>query len=127
MPARGLTTFARMHLRDGLTADGARLISAESARLMRAPQVELRPSTDRRRSQGSGWQLSSPPSVAEHSGDAPGEHLEPQVRELRRLDGQTFACVGADGQAAGAVEFLETDDQGRARYVHSGRAAPRVD
>ena len=56
-----------------------------------------------------------------------GEHLEPQVRELRRLDGHTFACVGTDGQAAGAVEFLETDARGRARYVHSGRAAPRVD
>lgn len=225
MPAQGLTAFARMHLGDGLV-DGARLLSAESARLMGVPQVDLRPSTDRSRSQGLGWQLS--PSVAEHGGDAPGcgsmfrllpdhgvavaalanggdiaglfktlndellgelagvvppaarpapdpapiddldrycgryelrnqvtevtadgsgrlwltrqerneaatmaalagEGLEPQVRELRRLDGQTFACVGPDGQVAGAVEFLETDAEGRARYVHSGRAAPRVD
>jgi hypothetical protein len=55
-----------------------------------------------------------------------GEGLEPRVRELRRGAGQTFICVDEDGRRAGAVEFVETDREGRARYLHMGRAAPRV-
>lgn len=39
--ARDLLAFARMHLSDGLAADGTRLLSAESARAMREPQVEV--------------------------------------------------------------------------------------
>ena len=41
-----------MHLADGLAPDGTRLLSAESARLMRQPQVDLRPRTDRGGSKG---------------------------------------------------------------------------
>ena len=39
--ARDLLVFARMHLSDGLGPDGTRLLSAESARAMREPQVEV--------------------------------------------------------------------------------------
>ena len=55
-----------------------------------------------------------------------GEDLEPRVRELRRAGGETFVCLAPDGRSAGVVEFVETDPQGRARYLHDGRAAPRV-
>ena len=227
MPARGLTMFARMHLADGLAPDGTRLLSAESARLMRQPQVDLRPRTDRAGSQGLGWRLTTEPHLVEHGGDAPGcgsmlwlvpdqgiavaalanggdmsalfarlreellsdlagfdtparspapdarsvddvdrycgryelrnqtaevtvdesgrlwlteeerndaatmatlagEELQPRVRELRRADGETFVRVDANGRSGAAVEFIETDAKGRARYLHDGRAAPRV-
>lgn len=39
--ARDLLAFARMHLADGLAADGTRVLSAESARAMREPQIEV--------------------------------------------------------------------------------------
>ncbi|MGW7276052.1 serine hydrolase domain-containing protein [Streptomyces sp. NPDC054864] len=39
--ARDVLAFARLHLDDGLTADGTRLLSASSAEAMRTPQVEL--------------------------------------------------------------------------------------
>jgi hypothetical protein len=55
-----------------------------------------------------------------------GESLEPRVRELRRANGETFVCVDPDGGRTGAVEFIGRDAAGRARYLHNGRAAPRV-
>src|SRR5439155_8473751 len=36
-----LLTFARMHLEDGTAADGTRVLSADAARAMREPQVEV--------------------------------------------------------------------------------------
>ncbi|MCW2545510.1 MAG: beta-lactamase [Frankiales bacterium] len=39
--ARDLLAFARMHLAEGLAPDGTRVLSAESARAMRVPQVEV--------------------------------------------------------------------------------------
>jgi CubicO group peptidase (beta-lactamase class C family) len=39
--ARDLLAFSRMHLADGLAADGTRLLSAESAQAMRQPQVDV--------------------------------------------------------------------------------------
>lgn len=39
--AHDLLAFARMHLADGLAADGTRLLSAQSARAMREPQIEV--------------------------------------------------------------------------------------
>ena len=55
-----------------------------------------------------------------------GEELQPRVRDLRRADGETFVRVDANGRSGAAVEFIETDANGRARYLHDGRAAPRV-
>jgi CubicO group peptidase (beta-lactamase class C family) len=55
-----------------------------------------------------------------------GVTLEPVTSELRRLDGDRFLQVTRDGRAAGVVEFIGADSAGRARYLHSGRAAPRV-
>ncbi|MFD9908716.1 serine hydrolase domain-containing protein, partial [Streptomyces sp. NPDC059063] len=41
MRPRDLLAFARMHLADGLGPDGTRVLSAESARAMREPQVDV--------------------------------------------------------------------------------------
>jgi CubicO group peptidase (beta-lactamase class C family) len=227
MPARGLVELARMHLADGLGPAGVRLLSADSARLMRTPQVEVPATVDPSVRQGLGWRLRLP-DVVEHGGDAPGngamlqlvpdrrvavaalvnggdmsgllkelcEELldelagveaparpvagpgeqrvadpgrycgryelrtevtevttddsgrlwlsqeerneaaamtacagagpETVVGELRRFDGETFLRLDRKGRRAGVVEFIGSDDSGRARYLHTGRAAPRV-
>jgi Beta-lactamase len=39
--ARETLAFAQLHLADGVTADGTRILSAESARAMRVPQVAV--------------------------------------------------------------------------------------
>jgi len=227
MTARGLVAFAAMHLGDGRPPGGVRLLSEQSARLMRQPHVDLRPATGQGASQGLGWRIGRSPYVVDHGGDAPGnacmlrllpdhgvaiaalanggamsplfatlseellsrcagvapvdvppapdaapvgdpdrycgtyalrnqvtevtvdgagrlwltkterndaarmaalagEALEPLVLELRRTDRDTFVLVDAAGRRAGAVEFIGADDDGRARYLHMGRAAPRV-
>ena len=72
MTARGLVAFAVMHLGDGRTADGTRLLSEQSARLMREPHVDFRPATDQGLRQGLGWQVRPSLQVVEHGGDAPG-------------------------------------------------------
>ncbi len=227
MTARGLVAFAAMHLGDGRTPGGVRLLSEQSARLMRQPHVDLRPATGQGSSQGLGWRIGHSPYVVDHGGDAPGnacmlrllpdhgvaiaalanggdmaplfatlseellsrlagvtpadvpsapdaapiddpdrycgtyalrnqvtevtadgfgrlwltgterneaatmaalagEGLESLVRELRRADHDTFASFDVAGRRAGTVEFIGADDDGRARYLHMGRAAPRV-
>lgn len=41
MSAAGLVAFARMHLAEGVTADGTRVLSAQAARAMREPQADV--------------------------------------------------------------------------------------
>lgn len=229
MPARGLVELARMHLADGLGPGGVRLLSAESARLMRSPHVAVPATVRGSVGQGIGWRVTSSGRVVEHDGGAPGcaaalrlwpdrgaavavlanggdmsglfrelfdglsgdlagleptpvpeappEHapvtdpsrycgrfelhnqvadvaadaggrlrltveerndaatmsalagaeVEPAVYQLRRFDGELFRRLAPDGRVAGFVEFIDTDDRGRARFLHDGRAAPRVD
>jgi hypothetical protein len=55
-----------------------------------------------------------------------GSALETETAELRRVEGETFVRVDDAGQAVGVVEFIDADDAGRARYLHTGRAAPRA-
>jgi CubicO group peptidase (beta-lactamase class C family) len=221
MPARGLVELARMHLADGLAPTGARLLSEESAQLMRTPQVDVPATVDRSVRQGLGWRLTSSGRVVEHGGDAPGcgamlrlapdrqvavavlanggdmsglvtelcselagvtappavaeetgvvdasrycgryelrNHvaevtldqsgrlwltqeerneaatmaalagigLKREVTELRRSDGEMFLGLDREGRRTRVVEFIGTDDSGRARYLHHGRAMPRV-
>ncbi|GAA4736791.1 serine hydrolase domain-containing protein [Nocardioides endophyticus] len=228
MPARGLIEFAQMHLADGRAPRGARLLSAESARMMRTPQVAVPATFGGPVDQGLGWRLTAAGRVAEHGGDAPGcaamlrlvpdrqvavavlgnggdmtglvstlcdellselagvaprvlgsvphqtavddpdrycgryelrnrvaevstddqrrlwltqeERNEaawmsmlagidsrPETFELRRVEGGRFARLDREGEMAGVVEFIDTDSMGRARFLHDGRAAPRVD
>lgn len=72
MPANGLIRFAAMHLADGLASGGTRLLSAESARLMREAHVDVPATVGEPVTQGFGWRLTSGSRVAEHSGGAPG-------------------------------------------------------
>ena len=72
MSARALIAFARMHLADGLTPDGTRLLSPASARAMRERQVDHPAAIGGRSGHGLGWMLAKAAGVVEHGGDAPG-------------------------------------------------------
>jgi CubicO group peptidase (beta-lactamase class C family) len=72
------------------------------------------------------WLLESERNEAATMAALAGVTLEPRTSELRRLDGDRFLRMTDDGRAAGVVEFIDGDFEGRARYLHSGRAAPRV-
>jgi CubicO group peptidase (beta-lactamase class C family) len=227
MPARGLVELARLHLADGLAPTGARLLSTESARMMRHGVIGI-PATWRSPAlQGLGWRSTPSAGTVEHGGDtigstamlvlvpdrnvaiamvanggamgaltgelcaellaelagigprapvavpAPGplpdagrfvgryelrnrvsevrldgDRLwvtrterndaldmaaragvtpEREVTELRRVHEDTFLMVDREGHAGGSVEFIGADAAGRARYLHTGRAAPRAD
>jgi CubicO group peptidase (beta-lactamase class C family) len=54
---RDVLAFARLHLDDGLAADGTRLLSAAGARAMRAPQVTLPDKRTFGDAWGLGWML----------------------------------------------------------------------
>jgi CubicO group peptidase (beta-lactamase class C family) len=56
--AADVLTFARMHLDGGVTADGARLLSAASVATMQPPQVETLSLGDRADTVGLTWRLS---------------------------------------------------------------------
>lgn len=47
--------------------------------------------------------------------------------ELRQVDGDLFVLTDDTGASRSLVEFLETDTSDRARFLHTGRAVPRVD
>jgi hypothetical protein len=55
-----------------------------------------------------------------------GTISESERTELRRLDADMFVQIDESGAAGRAVAFLGTDSAGRARFLHSGRAVPRV-
>ena len=231
MPARGLVELARLHLADGRAPSGERLLSAESARLMRDAHVHVPATRGKSVAQGLGWRVSTATGVVDHGGGTIGssamlrlvpdrgvavavvantdeaggliEELcrdllgeladlvppaaaavpdpapvddvsrftgryelrnvtwevdvdesgrlratraergeavemavraglppqaatEPTIAELRRLDGEVFVQVDDAGRPGGLVEFIGSDDAGRARYLHAGRAAPRT-
>ncbi|MBO3733021.1 hypothetical protein [Glycomyces niveus] len=53
---------------------------------------------------------------------------QPSVTEIRRVEGDLFASVGSAGTAGGFLEFLDSDEAGRARFIHGGgRSVPRLD
>jgi CubicO group peptidase (beta-lactamase class C family) len=53
---------------------------------------------------------------------------QPYVTEIRRVEGDLFASVGSAGTAGGFLEFLDSDEAGRARFIHGGgRSVPRLD
>lgn len=72
MSARALLAFGRMHLADGVTADGTRLLSTARSRAMREWQVDHPPRLGPRAGHGLGWALSDPPRTVEHGGDTIG-------------------------------------------------------
>ena len=50
----------------------------------------------------------------------------PRRHELRQVRGGSFVLVGDSGAPVRAVQFLGGDASGRAHFLHTGRAAPRV-
>lgn len=55
-----------------------------------------------------------------------GVPTDSQCYELRRIGGDVFALIDSSGATVGVREFLGTDASGRARFLHTGRAAPRI-
>ena len=75
--AADLLAFARMHMRDGVGPDGQQLLSAGSARAMRAPQVaQPDPSTSPAWGLGWGIERTQGPLVIEHGGNTCGQESE---------------------------------------------------
>lgn len=98
--ARDLLTFAAAHLRDGTGYDGARILSGESAQMMRREHVSLAEVSSIETGWGLGWYLddwNSEPS-ATHSGGTIGQTSDLHV----------FAESGV------AVAVLTNSDGGRA-------------
>lgn len=58
---------------------------------------------------------------------AAGAPVEPERYELRQVDGDIFVLTDPSGTAVQAAAFLGADAIGRARFLHTGRAAPRTD
>jgi CubicO group peptidase (beta-lactamase class C family) len=73
------------------------------------------------------WLTQSPRNEALTMAQAAGVPAEPQRHRLRPVDSGTFVLTEPSGTAIRAVEFLGRDDAGRARFLHTGRAAPRID
>lgn len=55
-----------------------------------------------------------------------GVPVEPERYELRQVDGDVFVLTDASGATVRAAEFLGADATGPARFLHTGRAAPRT-
>ena len=74
MRARDLLTFAQLHLAGGVTADGERLLRAESVRAMQQRQIEL-PEVGFGDAWGLGWELYDLPggTVIGHDGATIGQ------------------------------------------------------
>lgn len=73
--ARDLLGFARMHLRDGLAPDGTRLLTKESTRAMREPQVDEPPVSNVGSRRGLAWTIPewSGGTVIGHNGETIGQ------------------------------------------------------
>jgi CubicO group peptidase (beta-lactamase class C family) len=231
MSARALLSFGRMHLTDGLTPGGARLLSEASAKAMRTPEVAIPASYPDPKHVGLVWELSADGRIVGHAGGAigiasillllpaqgisiavlinggsfkglfgdlvdpwiqsvtgaamtpsnpapvPAQDLprtefdryvgvygtrnqratvsitedgrleishtaagegadmmtragltpRPFTMEVRRVEGDLFAAVGPDETIDGYTAFLDSDEAGRARFVHTaGRSIPRL-
>ena len=99
MSARGLIAFAGMHLADGLTPDGTRLLSSASARAMRERQVDHPAAIGERGGHGLGWMLSKRLGLVDHGGDTIGV-----AALLRMVPEQGIAvAVLTNGGAAGPL------------------------
>lgn len=229
MSARALLSFGRMHLADGVTPGGARLLSEASAKAMRTPEISIPASGPDPKHIGLVWELSNGGKVVGHAGGTIGiatillmlpdqgvsialltnggdftglfrDLVDPWIQaaagvamapttpapasggpgtdfaryigvygtrnqlstvsvaddgrlevsytgknegadrlakagippgpftsEVRRVEGDLFATVGPDETISGYTEFLDSDEAGRARFIHTGgRTIPRL-
>jgi CubicO group peptidase (beta-lactamase class C family) len=97
-PARDVLVFARMHLADGIGPDGKRLLSAESARAMREPQVAVPDRWLLGSQWGLGWILMTwdGRSVYGHDGATLGQGAFLRVLPDRKL-AVSLCCNGGRG------------------------------
>ena len=124
MTARGLVAFAAMHLGDGRTPGGVRLLSEQSARLMRQPHVDLRPATGQGASQGLGWRIGHSPHVVDHGGDAPGNAC---MFTVLPDHGVAIAALANGGDMSPLFATLSEDLLGRLAGVTPGDVPPAPD
>jgi hypothetical protein len=105
---RDVLTFVQMHLRDGLTPDGTRILSTESAAAMRERQVDVLDSSARGDSWGLGWSRFGwdGERLIGHDGGTIG-----QTAYLRIMPAQNFAVAllinGGDAAALYEDIFAE--------------------
>ena len=98
--AADLLAFARMHIKDGEGPAGRALLSAESARAMREPQVWL-PGPDDSPAWGLGWGIErlADPLVVEHGGNTCGQQSQLVVVPERGV----ALCVLTNGDVQGLL------------------------
>ena len=72
------------------------------------------------------WLTSSSRNEALTMAETAGVPSNQDRHELRPVGGDTFVLTDPSGVAVRAVEFLGHDAAGRARFLHAGRAAPRI-
>jgi CubicO group peptidase (beta-lactamase class C family) len=98
--AADLLSFARMHIRDGTGPGGRQVLSAESARSMREPQVS-QPDPSTSPAWGLGWGIERPgdPLVIEHGGNTSGQQSELVVVPEHGL----ALCVLTNGDTQGLL------------------------
>ncbi|MEU5694786.1 serine hydrolase domain-containing protein [Actinosynnema sp. NPDC020468] len=107
--ADALLRFAAAHLRDGVTPTGERLLSAESARAMRTPQVDLTARSTVDNAWGLGWILTDwagpdgPVRAAQHGGHTIGQHAK--LHAFPELGIAVCVLTNSD-DGAGLVEEL---------------------
>jgi CubicO group peptidase (beta-lactamase class C family) len=107
MRAADLLAFAKMHLRDGQRPDGNRVLSAQSARLMREPQVSMVDPV-MGLAWGLGWEIGrlDEPVVVGHGGNTNG-----QMSQLFLVpDHDVAICVLTNGDATGQLRETLCDE-----------------
>jgi CubicO group peptidase (beta-lactamase class C family) len=107
MPAADLLVFAKMHLQDGQGPDGAHVVSSQSARLMREPQVAMSDPV-MGLAWGLGWEIGriDEPAVVGHGGNTNG-----QMAQLFLVPERSVAiCVLTNGDATGELRETLCDE-----------------
>ena len=77
--------------------------------------------------EGRVWLAVSDQNEALDMATAAGVPASRHKYELRQLPGDTVMLMDQSGTPRQAAEFLGADATGRARFLHTGRAAPRTD
>jgi CubicO group peptidase (beta-lactamase class C family) len=119
--ANDLLTFAEFHLRDGVTSDGTRLLSAESAQAMRQEQTRAANFAE---AYGLGWALRTVggEQVVEHIGSIRGFQAH-----LALAPSRSFAIAILTNSSRGLVVCRHMRDWALAQYLglHEESLTPR--
>lgn len=118
--AADLLGFAQLHMRDGAAPDGRQLLSPETARLMRQPQI-VQPDPIDAPAWGLGWAVARPadPQVVEHGGNTCGQESILVVAPERGV----AVCVLTNGDYA---ERLRKEISGQLLHELVGVQLPNI-